>query len=334
MQKFTRRGLLASATTVAAASALGQTVSVTPAHAAAPQVGKQVPGFYRHKLGDFEVTVVTDGRLVSPLAETYVTNAKKDQVNEVIAANYLPKDAATQTYTPLVINTGSKVVAIDTGLGAGVYAQSKGSAGQYHSNLAASGIDAKTVDAVVISHFHGDHINGLVDAENKPIFTNAEVMVPAVEWSFWMDDANMSKAAGTPLEGAFKNARRVFGGLGNKVSQYGDGKEVVAGIKAIATPGHTPGHMSYLVSSGPQNMIVQSDITAGMAFLFVKNPDWQLMFDMDKPLAVQSRKRIYDQAVTDKTLVHGFHLPFPGLGYMEKDGSGYRFVPATWNTGI
>ncbi len=96
------------------------------------------------------------------------------------------------------------------------------------------------------------------------------------------------------------------------------------GIKAIATPGHTLGHMSYLVSSGPQNLIVQSDVTAGMAFLFVKNPDWQLMFDMDKPLAVQSRRKIYDQAVADKTLVYGFHLPFPGLGYMEKDGNGYR----------
>ena len=101
-------------------------------------------------------------------------------------------------------------------------------------------------------------------------------------------------------------------GLATRSRNTSDGKEVVPGIKAIATPGHTPGHMSYLVSSGPQNLIVQSDITAGMAFLFVKNPDWQLMFDMDKPLAVQSRKRIYDQAVADKTLVHGFHLPFPG----------------------
>jgi glyoxylase-like metal-dependent hydrolase (beta-lactamase superfamily II) len=334
MQKISRRGILASAASVATVAALGEALNVTPAHAAAPQIGKQVPGWYRQKLGDFEVTVVTDGRTVTPLPDTYVANASKDAVNDMLAAAYLPKNSATHTYSPLVINTGSKLVAIDTGLGAGVHAQSKGAAGQYHTNLAASGIDAKTVDAVVISHFHGDHINGLVDAENKPIFVNAEVMVPAVEWKFWMDDANMSKAAGTPLEGAFKNARRVMGGLGNKVSQYEDGKELVPGIKAIATPGHTPGHMSYLVSSGPQNLIVQSDTTAGMAFLFVKNPDWQLMFDMDKPLAVQSRKRIYDQAVAGKTLVYGFHLPYPGLGYMEKDGNGYRYVAGPWNPTI
>jgi glyoxylase-like metal-dependent hydrolase (beta-lactamase superfamily II) len=334
MQKISRRGILASAASVATVAALGEAVNVAPAHAAAPQVGKQVPGFYRYKLGDFEVTVVTDGRLATPLAETYVANAKKDAVNEVLAGNLLPKDTATQPYTPVVINTGSKLVAIDTGLGAGVHAQSKGAAGQYHSNLAASGIDAKSVDAVVISHFHGDHINGLVDAENKPIFVNAEVMVPAVEWKFWMDDANMGKAAGTPMEGAFKNTRRVFGGIGNKVTQYEDGKELVGGIKAIATPGHTIGHMSYMVSSGSQNLIVQSDITAGMAFLFVNNPDWQLMFDMDKPLAVQSRRKIYDMAAAERLPVQGFHFSFPGVGLVEKNGSGYRFIPAMWNPSI
>jgi len=328
MNDMSRRGLLSGVAAVGAAVALAP---ATTARAAAPAVGKQVPGYYRHKIGDFEVTVVTDGKIVTPLAETYVANAKKDAVNEVIGANYLPLDTATHYYTPVVVNTGSKLVAIDTGLGLGTFAQSKGAAGQYHSNLAASGIDPKSVDVVVISHFHGDHINGLLDAENKLAFPNAEVMVPAAEWKLWMDDAAMGKAAGTPIEGNFKNVRRVFGALGNKVSQYDDGKELVGGIKAIATPGHTPGHMSYLVSSGPRSMIVQSDITAGMAFLFVKNPDWQLGFDMDKPLAVQSRKKIYDMAIAEKIPVQGFHFPFPGVAYVEKDGNGYRLVPAAWN---
>ncbi len=331
MQPISRRGLLTSAASVAAASTFGATLNVAPALAAAPQIGKQAPGFYRYKLGDFEVTVVTDGKVVTPLAETYVVNAKKDAVNEAIAANFLPKDTATHTYTPVVINTGSKLVAIDTGLGQGTFAQSKGAAGQYHANLAASGIDPKSIDTVVISHFHGDHINGLVDTDNKPAFANAEVMVPAAEWKFWMDDSNMGKAAGTPMEGAFKNARRVFGGIGNKVTQYEDGKELVGGIKSVFTPGHTLGHMSYLVSSGPQNLIVQSDVTAGMAFLFVNNPEWQVMFDMDKPLAVQSRKKLYDMAATDRIPVQAFHFSFPGVGLIEKAGNGFRFIPATWN---
>ncbi|MGD9923503.1 MAG: MBL fold metallo-hydrolase [Pseudorhodoplanes sp.] len=328
MNNLSRRGLMSG---VAAAGAAVALAPATTAKAAAPAAGKQAPGYYRHKVGDFEVTVVTDGKVVIPLPETYVANAKKDAVNEVIAANYLPTNSATHLYTPVVINTGSKLVVIDTGLGLGTFAQSKGAAGQFHTNLAASGIDPKSVDAVVISHFHGDHINGLLDADNKLAFPNAEIMVPAAEWKQWMDDSNMSKAAGTPVEGNYKNSRRVFGAFGNKVTQYDDGKELVGGIKAIATPGHTPGHMSYLVTSGPRSMIVQSDITAGMAFLFVKNPDWQLAFDMDKALAVQSRKKIYDMAIAEKIPVQGFHFPFPGLAYVEKDGNGYRLIPATWN---
>ncbi len=331
MSELTRRTVLAGVATATSAAMVGSLSATTEVRAAAPAAGKQAPGYYRYKIGDFEVTVVTDGKVVTPLSDTYVANAKKDQVNQVIAANYLPENSATHLYTPVVINTGSKLVVIDTGLGIGTFAQSKGAAGQFHANLAAAGIDPKTVDAVVISHFHGDHINGLLDAENKLAFPNAEIMVPAAEWKQWMDDSNMTKAAGTPAEGNYKNSRRVFGAFGNKVSQYDDGKELVPGIKAIATPGHTPGHMSYLVNSGPRSMIVQSDITAGMAFLFVKNPDWQLAFDMDKPLAVQSRKKIYDMAIADKLPVQGFHFPFPGLAYVEKDGSGYRLVPAAWN---
>jgi glyoxylase-like metal-dependent hydrolase (beta-lactamase superfamily II) len=331
MHPISRRKLLASAASLAAASALGQTLNLAPANAAAPQLGKQAPGYYRYRIGDFEVTVVTDGRTVAPLPDNYVANAKRDQINEVLAANFLPKDTATQPFTPVVVNTGSKLVAIDTGYGPGAFAQSKGAFGQYHSNLAASGLDAKAIDMVVISHFHPDHINGLLDAENKLAFANAEVLVPAVEWKFWMDDSNMGKAAGTPLEGAFKNARRVFGALGNKVTPYDDGKELTGGIKAMATPGHTPGHMSYLVSSGSQSVLVQSDVTAGMALLFVRNPDWNLMFDMDKPLAVQTRRKIYDMAAAERMPVQAYHLAFPSVGHIEKDGNGYRFVPISWN---
>lgn len=331
MTELTRRSVMTAAAVTGAAAALMPLVATREVHAAAPAVGKQVPGYYRYKLGSFEVTAVTDGANVNPLPDTYVVNADKAAVNEVIAAHYLPKDSASHAYAPVVVNTGSKLVAIDTGLGLGFFAQSKGQVGQYHSNLAAAGIDAKAVDTVIISHFHGDHINGLLDSENKLAFPNAEVMVPAAEWKFWMDDANMSKAAGTPVENNFKNVRRVFGAIGNKVTQYEDGKELVPGITAKATPGHTPGHTSHLVTSGSQSLMVQADVTAGMAFLFVRNPDWNAAFDMDKPLAVQSRRKLYDQLAADKTLVQGFHFRFPGAGYIEKDGNGYRLVPAPWN---
>jgi glyoxylase-like metal-dependent hydrolase (beta-lactamase superfamily II) len=215
-----------------------------------------------------------------------------------------------------------------------VFEQSKGAAGQFQTNLAAAGIDPKTVDVVVISHFHGDHINGLLGSDGKAHYPNAEVMVPAGEWTFWMDDAQMSKAAGTPLEGNFRNCRRVFDALGRKVTQYEAGKEVAPGITSVASPGHTLGHVSHIVASGSDRVLIQADITAGAAFLFVKNPDWQFGFDMDKPLAVQTRRKLYDMAIAEKMPVQAFHAPFPGLVRVEKDGNGYRWVAAMWNTSM
>lgn len=329
MTEFTRRAALA----VGAAAAIAP-LAGAPAKSAAPQIGKQAPSFYRYKVGAHEVTVVADGVTSTPRPDNYVANASKEAVRAEFVAAYLDPDKATHSYAPIVVNTGSKLVVIDTGLGPAVFEQSKGAAGQFQTNLAAAGIDRNAVDTVIISHFHGDHINGLLGADGKAAFPNAEVMVPSAEWKFWMDEAAASKAAGTPLEGNFRNSKRVFGALGNKVTQYDAGKELISGISSIATPGHTPGHSSFVVSSGASKVLVQIDITAGAAFLFVKNPDWQLAFDMDKPLAVQTRKKMYDMAIAEKMPVQAFHASFPGLVHVEKAGEGYRWVPALWNTSI
>lgn len=328
MTELTRRSMLASA----AATAAGATIALPalPANAAAPPAAKQAPGFYRYKVGSFEVTVVTDGITNTPLADGYVANAQKDAVNAALAADYLPRDRAIHPYTPIVVNTGSKLVAIDTGLGLGMFQQSNGAAGQYHGNLQAAGIDRNAVDTVIISHFHGDHINGLIDAENKPAFPNAEVMVPAGEWAFWTDESNAARLP-EPLRPQFGNVKRVFGVLGNKVTQYEGNKELVAGITAIPSPGHTPGHVSHVVASGNDKILVQADITAGMVTLFARNPGWHLLFDADKPLAEQTRRKLYDMAAADKMIVQGYHFSFPGAAYVVKEGNGYRLVPVPWN---
>src|SRR5262245_32537599 len=174
MSKPTRRHLLAGAAAAAAVPA----VAVPRAQAAAPLAEKQNPGWYHYKVGSFEVTVVTDGMTTAALADNYVGNASKSDVNATLVANHLPPDKVTHSYSPVVVNTGSKLVAIDTGLGLGMYQQSKGAVGQYHTNLAAAGIDPKNVDAVIISHFHADHINGLLGPDNKLAFPNAELLVP------------------------------------------------------------------------------------------------------------------------------------------------------------
>ena len=326
MTGFTRRSALGAAAVVVAAPLLPS----IKAEAAALPVAKQAPGYYRYKVGEFEVSVVTDGGRPTPLPDNFVRNASKADVNAALQSFYMPPDQALLRFTPVVVNTGSKLVVFDTGLGEGAFTQSKGAIGQFHTNLAASGIDAKTVDAVVISHFHADHISGLVDAENKPRFANAEVLVPAAEWAYWMDEGNMSKASDAAKPG-FQNVRRIFGALGSKVSQFDANKEIIPGITSIATPGHTPGHTSFRVVSGNSALVVQADVTAGPSWLIIRNPEWQAAFDSDGALAVQSRRKLYDQLAADRTLVQIFHPPFPGVGYIEKAGDGYRFESAPWN---
>jgi glyoxylase-like metal-dependent hydrolase (beta-lactamase superfamily II) len=168
----------------------------------------------------------------------------------------------------------------------------------------------------------------LVDGNGASAFPNAEVKVPSVESAFWMSDENMNKAQG-PLAGAFKNVRRVMGVVTKQVGQYEWNKEAAPGITAIATPGHTPGHTSFAVASGKSKLLVQSDVTNN-PFLFLRNPGWHVAYDMDGAKAEQTRRQFYDMAAAEKTLIAGFHFPFPSLGYVEKDGAGYRLVPASW----
>jgi glyoxylase-like metal-dependent hydrolase (beta-lactamase superfamily II) len=332
MSDISRRSLLVG-TAAAGAALAGTNTGLQPANAAAPAAGKQNAGWYRYKVGDFEVTVVTDGMNTNPLSDAYVSNAPKADVNTTLEADFLAKDKVTHAYTPVVINTGSKLVAIDTGLGLGMFEQSKGAVGQYHSNLQAAGIDRNAVDVVIISHFHGDHINGLVGPENKPAFPNAEVMVPEGEAAFWADESNATKLP-EPIRPQMGNVKRVMGIVGGKVTKYQSGKELVPGITAIASPGHTPGHTSHVVASGNSKVLVQADVTAGATTLFVRNPDWQPLFDTDKPQAVQTRRKLYDMASSDKMMVQGYHFAFPSMVYVEKSGNGFRLVPAPWSSSI
>jgi glyoxylase-like metal-dependent hydrolase (beta-lactamase superfamily II) len=292
---------------------------------------KQAPSFYRYKVGDAQVTVVSDGVNTFALGGNFVPNAKVEDVAAALEKAYMPKDKVSIQFGPLVINSGGKLIVLDTGNGAAALVNSKGAVGQFSANMAAAGFDPKAVDMVVISHFHGDHINGLLNADGTPAFANAEVLVPSVEWKFFMDDGEMSRATGERMPGVFKNARRVLEtGLKKKVTPYEWGKEVAPGLLAVETPGHTPGHTSYVLSSGSGKVFIQSDVT-NVPYLFAANPGWHAFFDQDADMAEKSRRKTYDMLVADKLQVQGFHYPFPGLGNVEKDGNGYRVIPALWN---
>jgi glyoxylase-like metal-dependent hydrolase (beta-lactamase superfamily II) len=330
MTELTRRSVLAGA--AAATGAALAPAATTTARAAAPPAGKQAPGIYRHKLGEFEITQIADGAFKRPVSNGFVVNVSKEQAIAETEAVYFQKDQVVVPLNPVLINTGSKLVLIDTGGGPTNYARSNGAIGQLHTNMATAGIDRNAVDIVIISHFHVDHISGLRTADGGLAFPNAEIKVPTADWNFWMNEANAASATGY-TKGAFPVPKAVFAGIENKLTKYDGGKEVAPGITSIATPGHTPGHMSFVVASGSARVLVQSDVTSIPQF-FLRHPDWQVEYDADPNQAVQTRRKFYDMASAEKALVIGFHFPFPSAGYVEKDGTGYRLVPIAWSPNI
>lgn len=316
--QFTRRTALAGAATITAAAAAGP----LPALAQAPAAGGS--GVFRYKLGDAEVIQLLDGATTFAMPETFVTNVPKEQFAAALEAIYMPKGQITNSFSPVVLKIGGKTVAIDTGNGLAAFEASKGAVGNCQNNMKAAGIDPKSVDIVLISHLHGDHINGLKNADGTPAYPNAEIKVAATEWAFFTNDANIEKASATNKRN-FENVKKVFAGL--KPTQFEAGKEVAPGVTAIASPGHTPGHTSFVVSSGSKRVLVQGDI-ALFPGVFMRNPDWKVMFDNDGDVAIATRRKIYDMASVEKLPVIGYHFPFPSAGYVEKDGNGFRLVRA------
>ncbi len=330
MTHLTRRALLAG--TAAAGAALS--LDLTPARAAAPPAGKQAPGFYRYKVGDIEVNVVTDGVNRGKLMPNFVTNAKDEDVRNALAAAHRDREIFDNTFTPVVINNGGKLTLIDTGTGEANFTASKGTAGQFTNNLQAAGISPAAIDTVIISHYHGDHMNGLLRADGSLAFPNAEILVPAVEHKYWTDDGEMSRAPKGRIEGLFKNTRRVFtGDVLKRTRTYEWDKEVVPGILATGTPGHSPGHTSLIVSSGSAKVYVQGDVTH-VPYLFARNPGWHAFYDQDPAMAEATRRKVYDMLIAEKMMVQGFHYPFPAHAYIEKTATGYRETMVPWNASI
>jgi glyoxylase-like metal-dependent hydrolase (beta-lactamase superfamily II) len=317
---LSRRLLLTAAAAAPLATAIGASLP-RPSLAAAPLPDTQAPGFYRFKVGAYVVTTVNDGQFARPNpAEGFVRNASPEAM--------LPTDALTIPITYTLVNTGSRLVMFDTGTG-GQLAPTAASGAR---NLQAAGIDPAQVDLIVFSHFHGDHISGLTSREGQAIFPNAEIAVPDAEWAHWMDDGVMSRAP----EGArvgFQLARAKFGPYAARVRRYGDGTELAPGIRAISAPGHTPGHTVFHVADGNQQLLVLCDTTNHPA-LFVRNPTWAAVFDMDADMAAQNRRRILDRAAADRAMVIGYHFPFPAAGRIRARGDGFDFVPAAWSSAL
>jgi len=294
-----------------------------PAQAAAPMLGKQGPSFYRYKVGDFEVTALSEGSVRNANVKNMAVNKELPDIEKALSAAFLPTDAVTNQFTILVVNTGKNLVLLDSGFGD----NGAPTVGNLAGNLTAAGIDPKTVDTIIVSHFHGDHISGIRAKAGAANFPNAEIMVPAGEWKYWNDAGEESKAAQV-WKGGFVNVKRVFDPIAKDVKQFEHGKELVPGISSVDARGHSPGHTAFVVASGSGKLLVTSDTVNHQ--ILVRNPDWSLWADMDPGMAVTARKRLLDMAAADRMQIAAYHLPFPSTGFISKQGSGYEFHPAYW----
>jgi glyoxylase-like metal-dependent hydrolase (beta-lactamase superfamily II) len=311
----------------AALAAPGLLTAARAQPAAAPTAAAQAPGFYRFKVGGFTVTTVHDGFGQRPNpTQGFVRNAQPAEVEAALTASFMPVNALTIPYTIPFLQTPGGLIAFDTGTGG----QLGATAGRMVENMRAAGLDPAQVTTVIFTHFHGDHITGLTTAQDQVVFPNAEIIVPAPEWAFWMDEGNASRAPDA-MKPAFAGVRRRFLPYQARIRQIQPGGEVMPGISSIATFGHTPGHTSYRLSDGGQQAIILGDVT-NRPELNLVNPGWHIVFDQDPVLAEATRRRTFDMIATDRIRSVGYHWPFPANGYVAKDGNGYRFHPADWSS--
>lgn len=325
MAEFSRREAFMTAAAAATVAAVGAAPDLALAQAAAP--AGQAPGFYRYKVGDMVVTAINDGFARRPL-EGFIRNAELSAVQAAMQAAFLPTDALSISFTTLAIQNGAQLTLLDTGNGD----SGAPTSGVWMRNFRAAGFTPEQVNRVVFSHFHGDHINGLRLRDGTLTFPNAEIVVPAPEWAFWMDDARMN-AAPEAMRGAFQGVRRVFGPIAANVKRFEPGAEVAPGVTSVGAFGHTPGHCTYMISSGSGKLMFMADLTNHPA-LFVRNPDWSAVFDMDADVARATRRRMLDMAAAEKTQTHFYHAPFPATGFIAKSGSGFEFVPVQWSSAV
>jgi glyoxylase-like metal-dependent hydrolase (beta-lactamase superfamily II) len=293
------------------------------ATAAAPLAGTQVPGLRRLKIGGIEVTALLDGHL--PIPHELFPGAAADPAtaNRLTDEAFLPRGPVTTPVNAFLVNTGPRLVLVDTGtanlMGPGL--------GRLAAHLTAAGVRPEQVDAVLLTHVHPDHFGGLV-ADGRPVFQNAEVLVPEADHAFWTDEGIASRAP-ADFQPFFAAARATIRACGDKVRRFAPGGEVAPGVTSIAAPGHTVGHTAYRIASGNEQLLIWGDVVHVAPFQFAQ-PDWSIAFDTDQDQARATRRRLLDLVATDRVQVAGAHLPFPGFGHVARAGNGYAFVPTPW----
>lgn len=315
-----------SLTRLALALALGVAlVPATPALAEAPAVHTQVPGFYRLAVGDVEVTALYDGFI--DLDTKILSNASPAEVQRLLARMFLGGQKVQTAVNAFLVNAGGKLILVDAGA-AKAFGPTLGYIGD---NLKAAGYSPEQVDVVLLTHLHADHAAGLLDADGKPLFPNAQVRVAQADHDFWLSEAIAAKAPDgfKPFFKLARDAAAPYQAAGRWKPFAGE-VEVAPSITAVDAHGHTPGHTAYLIESKGQRLLIVGDAVHSHAVQFAR-PEVAIEFDSDKKKAVAARKKLFARAAKEKLALAGMHLPFPGLGHVRTEGKGYAWVPVEFS---
>lgn len=326
--RMTRRQLVTSAAALGAAPLWG--IPLTgPARAAAAMLGPAQPTHYRFKLGAFEVTMLLD-------ADSFIDgpwpliggNGPREDVDQLMVQSLLPTNKYQPGFTPMLINTGKELILFDTGNGERGFVP-RPSGGWLAAKLAPAGFDPKDIDVVVLSHGHPDHIGGLFEA-GKPLFPNARYVTGAAEYDFWSPEG---KHTGD-LEKFAALFRDYVVPLADKVAFLKPGDDVAPGIRAVESHGHTPGHLSFHIASEGKGLFFLGDC-AHHHVASLARPDWHCVFDVDPEKGAATRARIFAMLADERIAVSAYHMPFPSLGYIERQGqSGYRWLPHSYQLNL
>jgi glyoxylase-like metal-dependent hydrolase (beta-lactamase superfamily II) len=301
------------------------------ARAAAPFRNELPPAWHRFRIGAFEATIVSDGALPLGRPAPAFPASPPEEIEALMRAHFLPVNEATLEQNALILNTGRELILFDTGMGESMGPQSKmfgPTTGRLLRNMRAAGVEPEQIDLVCATHAHCDHVWGLVDERGRRVFPNAQLAISEADLKYWTDDGNKRgpEWVSVFIEGAKKN----LAAYRDRMVMVRDGQEVVPGVTAIATPGHTVGHYVYAITSGGTTLVNTGDL-AHHHVLLLRRPLWEFAYDTDPRQSAQTRLRMLDRLATDRLAVLSYHFPWPGLGHVAKEGEGFAWHPAPMN---
>jgi glyoxylase-like metal-dependent hydrolase (beta-lactamase superfamily II) len=296
-----------------------------------PAVARATPTnavVYRFTIGDFKAMVVSDGTLTFPVG-FFVPNADPEAAAAALVDNFLSPENVLAHVNALYVETAEHKVLIDTGAG-NTFGPS---VGYLASNLEAAGVPVDTIDTIIITHAHPDHIGGILDDSGNPVFANASYYISETEWDFWtaptveMPNTLIDADTQATLVGV---AKQWLGAIASRTSRFALGDEIIPGIVSVPSVGHTPGQASYLITSGEDSLLATGDVFFSDP-LNLEHPDWEVVFDTDPKQGVATRKQLLATVTVDRRLLLVPHMPFPGLGHVRAQRDVYGWEPIVWD---